>query len=67
MSQVADASSRVGAADRQKQSEASSPSLWDRIAFWRILRRRKAEKLLAQAMPGLHSDWAKRGLTNKSR
>jgi hypothetical protein len=67
MPQVADARNRVGTADCQKQSNASSPSLWERIAFWKIWRRRKAEKLLTDAMPGLHSDWVKRGLAKKFR
>ena len=66
MPQVADAGSHVGAADSQK-SAASSPSLWERLAFWKIWRRRKAEKLLAAAIPGLHSDWVKRGLTDNGR
>jgi hypothetical protein len=67
MSQVADARSRVRASDGRTPSQTSSPSLWERIAFWKIWKRRKAEKLLVEAMPGLHADWVQRGLSNKGR
>lgn len=45
--------------------EYQTPSFWQRLAFWKVWRRRRAEKLLTDSMRKMNADWAKRGLTRK--
>lgn len=39
--------------------------LWAKLAFWRFFRRRKAERLLMEAVKELQPRWIREGLVRK--